>query len=495
MPSIIIADPPGDTTAYDRAYPNMGILSLIAYLRKHFPDLQITYLDAFVPMSEHIARVVDIKPDIYGLSFSYLNQRLALQTLHSIRSQCPDMFIVCGGPGPTGQHDRVLQDSPVDCCVIGEGEETMRELVAEHVYGKKDWRQITGIAYKQDGQIIKTEPRKLIMDLGNLPYPAWDMIDPRKYVGQHYQQSQNQQVIQAGLVISRGCPYRCAFCSNPVWKVSKPEVRTRPPQKIAEEVEYLYSRGVREIKFVSDELNVNIKWAKEVCQSIIALEHKDLYFQTNLRADKLDEEFVILLRKMGCWLIHLGVESANDRVLEGIGKHVTIKQVVNATKLLKKHGIKVFWFMMAFQLWRKDGKIEWESKREVLHSLWFCIKLRLKGQISYMSWSVATPMPDTELWEIARVVNKNFEKEVLDTWEHGNQDYLGFDISSLGISQKERQSMIRLGIFTKGMFALLSGHFDFKKHWYRIPNLLKSFLYGTKLSTMKKQEAKKSSCE
>ena len=251
MLHIVLADSPGTVMAQDRSYPNLGILYLIAYLREHLPDVKTTYLEGFMSLEEHVEKVSALNPDIYGLSFSYMNQRFALETLRAVRKECEDMTIVCGGPGPTAQYERVLQESPTDFCVIGEGEETFRDFVESCFLNDGDPSHIPGLAYKQEGRIIKTEARRLIKDLDSLPFPAWDVIDPLRYVGQHYQRSE----FQSCLVISRGCPYKCSFCSNPVWRVSKPAVRLRSPQSIAEEAEYLYSRGVREIKFVSDEMN------------------------------------------------------------------------------------------------------------------------------------------------------------------------------------------------------------------------------------------------
>lgn len=479
-PRIVLADPPSEGSSYDRSYPNMGVLSLIAYLRRERPGLDIRYVEGFCTLAEHVAKVKELQPDIYGISFAYLTLRAALATMKAVREACPRTKIICGGPGPTPLAQRVLDESPVDCVVIGEGELTLVELTDRLLAGG-ELATVDGIAYRAEGKVVFTPKRKLIENLDTLPFPAWDMIDLSRYPGQHYCRSEKQ----ACLVISRGCPYHCAFCSNPVWRVSNPAVRVRSPQHVAQEVEQLYAMGVREIKFVSDELNPNLPWAKKVCRAIADLGHKDLFFQTNLRADKIDDEFVALLQAMGCWLVHLGAESANNRVLGGIGKGVAIEQIEHACRMLKKARIKVFLFMMAFQLWTENGKVYCESPREVAHSLWFVLRMRLKRLISYMSWSVATPMPDSPLWEAATMIESGFEHEVLDSWDR-NQDYLGFPLRSLGITDKQRQRMMRLGILTKGLFAILSGRFSFRRHWHRIPIILKSFLRGSRMGRAQK---------
>jgi hypothetical protein len=200
----------------------------------------------------------------------------------------------------------------------------------------------------------------------------------------------------------------------------------------------------------------------------------DLFFQSNLRADKIDDELVGLFKRMNMWLVHLGVESANDRVLEGIEKKITVEQVERGLKFLKKHRIRVLLFMMAFQLWEKDGALQVETPREIRRSLWWVWKQYLLGRISYMTWSIATPMPGAPLQDIVDKYGFRAAEQVLDNWNR-NKDYLGIDLNSLGINEKTKMRLLRAGILSKGIFALLSGHFDWRRHSYRLGILARSF--------------------
>ncbi len=468
----MLADPPAKDDDYDKAYPNLGILQLISYVRDNTPlgDDDIVFLDQFHSVEDHIRIVEEHRPRIYGLSFTFLTQRVAYKTLDVLKRRFPRMLLIAGGPHPTSVPEEVLDKSLADLVCIGEGEMTLADIVNEMVGGGDDFTGIPGLLIRTPDGPLRTANPRAFENLDDLPFMAWDRIDFSKFVGQHYCRSNRQMCI----VISRGCPYKCTFCSLPVWRAAKPFVRMRSPGNIAQEVDWLYKLGVREIKIVSDEINVTLPWAKEVCRAIADLGHDDLFFQSNLRADKIDDELAGLFKRMNMWLVHLGVESANDRVLEGIQKKITVEQTERCLKFLKKHKIRVLLFMMAFQLWEQDGELKNETPREIRRSLWWVWKQFLLRRMSYMTWSIATPMPGAPLQEIVDRHGLKSAQQVLDNWNR-NKDYLGIDLTSLGISEKTKMRLLRAGILSKGIFALTSGRFDWRRNAYRAGILMRSF--------------------
>ena len=469
---ILLVDPPARTDDYDTAYPNLGLLQLVSYLREHTPlqDEDIVFLDQFHTIEDHLEAVARHRPAVYGISFSFLTQRLAYQTINALKRRFADLLIIAGGPHPTSAPEDVLENAAADLVCIGEGETLLAEVTDKVLSGDRDFSKTAGLALRVDGRIVRTARRPVIEDLDSLPYMAWDRIDFSRFVGQHYCRSNRQSCI----VVSRGCPYRCTFCSLPVWRVSKPFVRLRSPQNIAAEVDWLYRLGVREIKIVSDEINVALPWAKAVCEAIADLGHRDLFFQSNLRADKIDDELAHLFKRMNMWLVHLGAESANDRVLAGIRKQTTVAQTERGLDFLKRHRIRCLLFMMAFNLWEEDGRVQFETPREVRHSLWWAWKQFLRGRIAYMTWSMATPMPGSPLYDIVKRHRLDATKQVLDNWDR-NKDYLGIDLRPLGVSERSKMRLLRLGIISKAVFMMFSGQFDWRRHFYRVGILLRSF--------------------
>jgi hypothetical protein len=161
-------------------------------------------------------------------------------------------------------------------------------------------------------------------------------------------------------------------------------------------------------------------------------------------------------------------------VLDGIEKKITVEQTERCLKFLKKHKIRVLLFMMAFQLWERDGQLQFETPREIRHSLWWVWKQFLLRRISYMTWSIATPMPGAPLQDIVDKYGFKSADQVLDNWNR-NKDYLGIDLTSLGITEKTKMRLLRAGIVSKGVFAMVSGNFDWRRHFYRVGILLRSF--------------------
>jgi radical SAM superfamily enzyme YgiQ (UPF0313 family) len=304
----------------------------------------------------------------------------------------------------------------------------------------------------------------VIEDLDGIPFPAWEMIDFRDYPGMHLK----KQPIESSMLISRGCPFRCAFCSQPVWKYQKPWLRFRSAANICEEVELLYRRGVREIYLTSDELNFNEEWAVELCEAITKLNHQDLYFQCNLRADKITPRLVEAMGRMRCWLVHLGIESANNRVLQGIGKKISVEQVENSVRLLSRGGIKVFAFMMLFQAWEENGELQWETTEEVDNSLQFMKRMFHDKCIHYMSWQFSTPMPGAPLYEIARKY-KLLPNDAQQVWETFDEHCTCMRLP--GISQRTMQWKIKKGILMKDWFMLKSGGISWRHAWRAWENI------------------------
>jgi len=448
---VLLADLPLRDWGLDASYPNMGLLYLLAYLRSTLsPEgVEVRYLDARHNLGQHIAAVREFQPDLYGLSLSSLGMRHLPTIVSAVRQAVPHAAIICGGPGPTAEPELALASEDVDLCVIGEGEETLREVVEVAALGSRAALAeavVAGTAVRSNGDVVKLPPRRPIADLDELPFPAWDAVDLASYPGMFLKRASPE----TNVLVSRGCPFDCCFCSNPVWKASRPWLRSRSPEDVAEEVEWLYQRGVREVYLASDELNFSEQRALDLCEALASLGHKDLYFQCNMRAHPLSDELARALARMNCWLVHLGIESANDRVLAGIGKHVTVAQIEEACARLSRHGIRVFAFMMLYQAWEENGRLAWETTDEVENSLRFTRRMFRQGTIHYMSWQFCTPLPGSRLYGIAQR-HGLLPHDLSGGYEHR------VNMRLPGIEAREMQRMLRKGILLKDWYILRSG--------------------------------------
>jgi radical SAM superfamily enzyme YgiQ (UPF0313 family) len=239
-------------------------------------------------------------------------------------------------------------------------------------------------------------------------------------------------------------------------------LRARSAENICREIDLLYERGVREIYLSSDELNFNESWAIELCKAIATRKYRDLYFQCNMRADKVSPALVAAMAEMNCWMVHLGIESANDRVLNGIGKKVTVAQVEEAVRLLSGAGIRVFAFMMLYQVWEENGELRFETSEEVDKSLQWAKKMFKARLIHYMSWQFTTPMPGARLFDIAQR-HHLYRGEAKKVWESFDEHNACMTLP--GISEKTMRWKLRKGILMKDWFMVRSGGISLRHLW------------------------------
>ena len=390
---VVFADPPFGRESKGEAVtesPNLGILYIIGYARQGLSDVDFFYLEPFLSMQEHLKKVEAIKPDIYAISFTTPRRDLSFETMKKVKALGLKMLMAAGGAHPTIDPQDVLENTPVEVCIRGEGEETATELIRK-IIEKQSIIDIVGTVNSQKDNGV----RPLLKNIDF--FPAWDLID-----FEDYDVAVSKKKRMAYMLPIRGCPNYCTYCSNPVWKLEKPWIRQRSPKNIAEEVTYLYGRGIREIYLRSGTFNVDIEWCLQVCDEIEKLNLKGMTFQCNLRADKLNDELAQKLRDIKVWLVHIGLESANDRVLRGIGKNAIQADNVQTLELLRKYRIKVYGFLMLYNAWETKGKLEYETPEEVNNTLEFARTCLRDNLIEYISWSITNPLIGSKLHSIAK---------------------------------------------------------------------------------------------
>jgi len=389
---VVLADPPFGLEAKGEAVtesPNLGILYIIGYARERLPDVEFTYLEPFLSLEEHINKVAEIKPDVYAISFTTPRRDLSFEAIKKVKALRLKMLMVAGGAHPTIDPQDVLKNTPIEICIRGEGEETTTELIQKLLQNQPVTDVVGTVNAQKDNGI-----RPLLKNIDF--FPAWDIVN-----FENYEVAVSRKKRVAYMLPIRGCPNYCTYCSNPVWKLEKPWIRQRTPKNIAQEVKYLYGRGIREIYLRSDTFNVDIKWCLQVLGEIESLKLKGMTFQCNLRADKLNDELAKKLRDVNVWLVHIGLESANDRVLKGIGKNASQTDNVRTLELLKKYGIKVYGFLMLYNAWETNGKLEYEAPEEVNNTLEFAKNCLRDGLVEYISWSITNPIIGSKLHDIA----------------------------------------------------------------------------------------------
>jgi anaerobic magnesium-protoporphyrin IX monomethyl ester cyclase len=450
---IILADNHGQVLGKDQATPNLSLLYLGSYLRSQIPDVGLTYISQIHPPEYHLNMIRQLQPTFYAVSFTSFSALRTFQLVRAIKSLFPWLKVICGGPHSMTHSEQILRESGADVCVIGEGEVTFSELVKHHAEFPEVLESIQGIAFLQNGHYQRTENRALIADLNTVPFPARDLVNDSEFAGVSYRKG----TPTTEMVITRGCPLRCVFCANPVYRLKNgPLFRSRTPQNIAAEVEELYAMGYREIFLHSDELNVELGWSIDVCKALAELGHSDLYFQANLRVIPISEEFVYWLKKANFWFVRIGMESASDRVLTGIKKKMSLENTERACNLLSKQGIKIFAYFMLFNWWEEDGCLTHETADEVRSTIRLGYRLWRQNKLHYCSWTLATPIQGAEFYDLALkhgLIDEQFLPPE-DMWPA--YKYLS------EVSKREFNSLYARARRQQALMALTGGHIEWR---------------------------------
>lgn len=294
--------------------------------------------------------------------------------------------IVKGAPFLTYNTNTIYENPFIDYVIIGEAELTLKDILD----GVPD-NEILGICYRENFQPVKTEKRPFNENLDALPFPARHLVD-----NSIYRRPDNGKV-QAVIKVARGCPFHCFFClATPV---SGAKVRTRSPENIVAELkECVEKYNIKNFLFWSDIFNFNREWTLELCQKIIESGLK-ITWSSNTRADTMDEEMARMMYKSGCRLVSIGVESGSQKMLDNIGKKITLDDIRNTVKILKKNKIKIYnYFVIG---------LPWETEETVEETIKFAIEL----DSNFISFYTATPLPGTKYFAYA-MMNKLVESNL-----------------------------------------------------------------------------------
>ena len=334
---IILAYISGET---DRSDPYISLLPsglcyLHAVLREAgYDSLLANFSGWSLPAIQE--QLASRQPDIIGISQWTHNRHASLEIARLARRLNPGCIIIMGGGHATFRyHEMLADDSPVDIVVLGEGEETLREL-AEGIGHGASWHDVEGIAFRDGGRIVLTGQRVPRMTLDTLPFPARFL---EHSVGVDLE-LQSEFVLTA-----RGCPSACSFCSSPGFWGRR--VRFRSPEDIVDEILFIRDRfGLIYFSLRDDTFTADRTRAIEFCRLMITREVSVLW-NCQSRVTALDEEVLTWMKRAGCECVQLGVESGSPRILDQLDKSIQPWQVEQTAALVKKVGINLSVYLIS----------------------------------------------------------------------------------------------------------------------------------------------------
>jgi anaerobic magnesium-protoporphyrin IX monomethyl ester cyclase len=271
-----------------------------------------------------------LRPALVGISQFTHNRVDSLRLASLAKELDPGCFVVLGGPHATHACLEMLSGHPaLDAVVLGEGEETLKELL-EVVAAGGSLAAVAGIAYREAGQAVRSAPRQAIADLDALPIAGARIGNS---IGVDYRR-------QLEFVItSRGCPASCLFCSSPLfWGKG---VRFRSPASVVGELRLLRERyGLVYFSFRDDTFTADRKRVLEICR-LLQEAKLGILWNCQSRVTAVDEEMLIAMKRAGCECIQFGVESGSSAVLKALGKRITPADVESAAAAVRRVGINL----------------------------------------------------------------------------------------------------------------------------------------------------------
>lgn len=307
-----------------------------------------------------------------------------IKTAEAIKQKNSKIITILVGPHPTVYDVDILKAHfLIDIIARGEYDYTILD-VAKAIEQNGDFSNIKGITFRQKNDIIKNEPRELIINLDQLPFPARHFLPLEKYYSPLFLAQPSLRLIS-----SRGCPFNCTFCCWPQVMYGH-KIRLRKPEKVVDEIEEMINEfGAKELYFDDDTFAVIPDQAIAICDEIIKRKIKIPWICMG-RVDRINEEVLSKLAKAGCRVVKYGVETSSTQILKDIKKGITVDQIKKAFALTKKYKIATY-ATVAFGL---PG----ETKQTIKETIDFVIKLNP----DFVQFSIATPYPGTEFFNQAK---------------------------------------------------------------------------------------------
>lgn len=366
--------PAGDRSVF--RFPPLGIGYVAAALTRAGHDVHI--LDCtFLSREVALKRALTYKTDVAGVYCMVTMREDCLAFASALRTRC--RLLVAGGPLPTC--DPALFLPHFDAVVRGEGEQTMVDLI-DSLASKTGLSTVRGIAYtdRKTNRVVCTAPRAPADELDRIPFPARDLFPNSEYI--RYGKKKNGFSVTT-VMSTRGCPYKCEFCSNVVFGGS---YRERSARSVVDEIERALDIGYDRISFSDDVFTMNKSRVLAICGEI---RRRKLAFCWEClgRADAVDYETAAAMKQAGCTRIYFGIESGSDRILSLMNKKLTVAQARSAVLAAHAAGLEVGAFFILFY----PG----DTTDTTLETLRFALSLPL----DYLGLTPPYPLPGTALYK------------------------------------------------------------------------------------------------
>ena len=320
-------------------YPSLGLLSIASALEARKHHLRIIECDVERDPGIVLKNTLrTFNPEAVGIYTMTWTFRQSCAIAKKIRTLLPHVKIITGGPNVASFPLLSVKYGECDYAVVGEGEETIVELI-EAIEEGNDTHKVKGIVIKEQDNIVQTENRPYIKDIDSIPFSARHLIPMDRF---HDVFTRDRRF--ATMISSRGCPFDCIYCDRKN-RMGR-QWRARDPLNIVEEIQEVREKfGINEFMFFDDEFVIDKKRTHKFCEQLMQ-KGLDIVWECRVRVDMVDKKLLEAMKKAGCYRIRYGFESGDNRILEVLKKGITCEQSVETARRTKEAGIEVFGYFM-----------------------------------------------------------------------------------------------------------------------------------------------------
>ena len=369
-------------------YAPLGTLYAASYLRErgHRPSLFDAMLaDTTAEWSTALERTRPRLAVIYEDSFNYLSKMCLLRMREAAldmidRSRRAGVPVMVSGSDAT-DHPEIYLRRGATAVILGEGEATLADL-ADRLSAVTPIDDVPGIAFLDDACAVRrTASRPFIKSLDELPFPAWDLVDIERY---RRIWRERHGFYSMNLATTRGCPYHCNWCAKPIYGQ---RYATRSPQAVAREIAWMREQFKPDhLWIVDDVFGLKPGWAEEFA-SLLVSQGPPLPFRCLMRADQVTADVAHALARAGCRMLWMGAESGSQKVLDAMEKGLRVDDIRTASRLLKRAGIEVGFFL------------QFGYPGETWDDIEATLQLTRELEPSDIGVSVSYPLPGTRFYE------------------------------------------------------------------------------------------------
>lgn len=407
---ILLVDPPRANIKNVRTSrvkePDIGLGYLSSNSKKS--GYETAVIDAFaesLSFPELEKRIAAFRPQVVGMPVFTFKFREAAAIAGIVKGINPEIKVVVGGAHATALPKRTLEECrDFDFAVIGEGEETMRELAREIGRGSEEYSGVRGLAWRDGDTVVRNAGRAVIRNLDALEFPDWGAFPLETYFPLY---STSRKFLELPLSGARGCRGRCSFC----FRLTRGYIRARSTESIISEIERDISDfGAGSIIFMDEAFTADQERTAELCEGMIRARIPErIHWLCETRVDTVEPDMLRSMKAAGCAHVSYGIESGDQKVLDLNRKGTTVERGREVISWAKQAGLQV------------DVYYIYGLPHDTLETMKKTLSFSLSVDSDFANYFLFVPYPGTVGMKLAREGRANLRLITEDWTKYGIQ--------------------------------------------------------------------------